>query len=218
MSSGLKNQRRTRLKICGITNEADALHAIASGADALGFNTYPGSKRYIDLQKERHWIKSLPPYVSRVAVTVDMPLAEAEQLFALPFIDAVQFHGAENEAYCEHFAKLGLPFIKAMALKNLDSAKELGRFHTRQILLDAYSPDGFGGLGKLIDLELAAEFAAAYPEINLILSGGLDPSNVHEAIERVRPYAVDVASGVECAPGLKDAALMAAFASAVAEV
>lgn len=218
MTISLQKQRRTRIKICGITNEADAIEAIASGADALGFNTYPMSKRYLELQQAQGWIKRLPAYVTRVAVAVDLPVAEAEAIIGLPYIDSIQFHGAEDETYCRHFASLGVPFVKALALKDLESVGDLGRFCTRQILLDAYSTEGFGGLGKLIDLDLAAAFAKRYPEFQLILSGGLNATNVADAIRRVGPYAVDVASGVERAPGLKNPELMAQFAQAAASV
>lgn len=213
--SGIPNERRrTRVKICGITNARDAEMAIAAGADALGFNTHPGSKRFIDLEREQDWIRQLPPFVMRVAVAVDLPVAQAERLFALPFIDAVQFHGAEDASYCGHFAKLGLPFIKALALRDPGGMGDLGRFCTRQILLDAYSPEGFGGLGKLIDLEAAAEFSVRNPKLDIILSGGLTPTNVREAVRLVEPYAVDVASGVESAPGIKDPQLLADFVGA----
>lgn len=207
--------RRTRVKICGVTNLADAERAIACGADALGFNTHPGSKRYLDLEKQGAWIQQLPPYVARVAVTVDLSIDAAERIYALPFIDSLQFHGNEDASYCAHFAKLGIPFIKALALKDLESVGELGRFCTSNILLDAYSTEGFGGLGKLIDLELAAEFALRHPQAHLILSGGLNPENVRMAVQKIRPYAVDVASGVESSPGIKDPALLARFLTAV---
>lgn len=214
MSISAEIQGRIRVKICGITNAKDAETAIACGADALGFNTHTGSKRYIDLEREQEWIRRLPPFVCKVFVTVNLPVKEVERLFSLPFVDVVQFHGQENESYCEHFAKLGLPFIKALGLKTLEDVGDLQRFCTRQILLDAYSPEGFGGLGKLIDLELAAAFTARHRDVDLILSGGLKPSNVGEATRCVRPYAVDVASGVESAPGIKDPKLVADFIAA----
>jgi len=213
--SSTEEVRRTRVKICGITNAQDAGDAVELGADALGFNTYTGSKRFIDLKKESGWIRELPPFVTKVAVMVNPTPAEAEAVFALPYIDIVQFHGHEDEKFCGHFAKLGLPFIKAIAVKDESSLDDIGRYGTPHILIDAYSPAEFGGTGRLIDAALLDGFARRHGNQRLILSGGLKPSNVRAAIERVRPYAVDVASGVETAPGRKDKTLMREFILAV---
>ena len=208
-------ERRTRVKICGLTNAQDAGDAIELGADALGFNTYTGSKRFIDLKKESVWIRELPPFVTKVAVMVNPTIAEAEGVFALPYIDMVQFHGHEDGKFCEHFAKIGLPFIKAIAVKDEKSLEDVERYCTPHILIDAYSPAEFGGTGRLIDAGLVETFAREHGTHRLILSGGLKPSNVRAAMERVHPYAVDVASGVETAPGRKDRALMREFILAV---
>jgi phosphoribosylanthranilate isomerase len=208
---------RTRVKICGITNRQDASDAVELGADALGFNTYRGSKRFIDLEKEAVWIGSLPPFVTKVAVMANPTVTQAEAVFRLPFIDMVQFHGDEDEQFCAHFARLGLPFIKAVAVKNATSLKDLGRFGTRYILIDAYSAAEFGGTGQRIDEGLLEHCSRICEDnIHLILSGGLNPSNVRAAIERVRPCAVDVASGVETLPGRKGKLLMRDFILAVA--
>lgn len=208
---------RTRVKICGVTNVVDAIDAVELGADALGFNTYTGSKRYIDLRKEGEWIRHLPPFITKVAVMVKPTIAEAEAVFNLPYIDMVQFHGNEDEKFCTHFASLGLPFIKAIAVKDEASLLDVGRFGTPHILVDAYSPSAFGGTGQLIDIGLIERFAESPggKAANLILSGGLKPSNVKAAIDRLHPYAVDVASGVEVAPGRKDKTLMGEFILAV---
>ena len=209
--------RLARVKICGITNPQDADDAIELGADALGFNMYTGSKRYVDLKKEAGWISALPFDVPKVAVMVNPTIAEAEEVFKLPYINMVQFHGDEDEKFCAHFAGLGLPFIKAVAVRNEESVRNLGRFGTPHILIDAWSPDAYGGTGKLIDGGLLEHISAgSNGGLQLILSGGLKPDNVRAAIERVHPHAVDVASGVESAPGRKDKALMGAFIRAVA--
>lgn len=216
-STGGKNGR-IRVKICGLTNPQDALDAVGLGADALGFNTYRGSKRFVDLQREADWIRSLPPQVTKVAVMVNPTLAEAEAVFKLPFIDMVQFHGDEDEKFCAHFAGLGLPFIKAVAVRDEAAVRDLGRFGTPHILIDAYSPDAYGGTGRLIDAELLKPLLSSPgDDLQLILSGGLKPGNVRAAIERLRPHAVDVASGVENAPGRKDKGLMEQFIHAVFE-
>jgi phosphoribosylanthranilate isomerase len=202
---------RTRVKICGITNREDAETAVELGADALGFNVWPGSKRFIDLRGEAGWLSGLPPFVTKVAILVNPTVAEAEAVFSLPFIDVVQFHGAEDEAFCRHFSERGLPFIKAIPMRNEASGGGVEHFGTPHVLLDAWSADAFGGTGKRIDLGLAAAFVARHKNLRVILSGGLNPGNVREAIRRVRPYAVDVASGVERGPRKKDRELMAAF-------
>ena len=211
-------KKRTRVKICGITNRADAEMAVELGADALGFNAWAGSKRFIDLKKEADWIRCLPPFVTKVAVMVNPTVAEAEAVFALPYIDWVQFHGHEDASFCEHFFNAGFSFIKAVSLRDADSLEDMDRFYTRDILLDAYAPGAFGGTGQLIDLDLACAFAGRYPHLRLTLSGGLNPENVKEAVGRVRPYAVDVASGVELDPRTKDRSRTAAFIQAAGAV
>ena len=212
----MKTEGRTRVKICGVTSRADAEAAIEAGADALGFNTWPGSKRFIDLRSEAEWISRLPPFVTKVAVMVNPVFPEVEQTVALPFIDAVQLHGHEDEQFCARVAQLGRQFIKAIAVRDSVSLEDAGRFHTSQLLLDAFSPGAFGGTGMKIDLDLATEFAATHRGFHVLLSGGLTPENVAEAIRRVCPYAVDVASGVEREgePRRKDFAKMRAFISA----
>ncbi len=206
--------RQARVKICGVTNRADAESAIELGADALGFNLFPASKRFIEMKDAAHWIRELPLLVTRVAVMVNPTIAEAEEIFALPFIDAVQFHGHESADFCAHFARRGLPFFKAVGLRDESAIEDAKHFHTRRILLDAHVPGQFGGTGKLIDLELAAKFARQNPEIELLLSGGLTPVNVAQAVRQVQPFAVDVASGVEISAGRKDRELMRAFIEA----
>jgi len=204
----------TRVKICGITREQDALEAIALGADALGFNLYPGSKRFIPLERDAPWIVTLPPFVTRVAVVVNATLEDALKIADHPAIDIVQFHGDEDEAYCAAFAKSGRPFIKALRLKDASSIGAASGFSTRNLLLDAHAGAAYGGSGTLIDLALAAECVAKCPALRIALAGGLKPENVGDAVQRVQPYAVDVASGVESAPGVKDREKMAAFIDA----
>jgi phosphoribosylanthranilate isomerase len=202
---------RVRVKICGITNREDAEAAIALGADALGFNLFAGSKRCISLSKEGEWIRALPPFVTRVAVLVNEPLHEARAIAEHPAIDLVQFHGDEDAAYCAAFARFGHPFIKALRLREPESIAHAARFSTTYLLVDAYADGAFGGAGRAVDLVLAAELAREQPTLTLILAGGLTPTNVGRAVRAVRPFAVDVASGVEMAPGRKARELMRAF-------
>jgi phosphoribosylanthranilate isomerase len=206
---------RVRVKICGLTRREDALEAIRLGADALGFNLYPGSKRHVTLDREAEWIIALPPFVARVAVLVNVSLDEALRVAAHPAIDIVQFHGDEDEAYCAKFAEAGRPFIKALRLRDVESVESAPHFSTPNLLLDADAGAAFGGTGTLIDLDLAAECVRRHPDLRFTLAGGLKPENVADAVRVVKPYAVDVASGVESAPGIKDAEKMRAFIGAV---
>lgn len=207
---------RVRVKICGVTNEEDARRAIELGADALGFNLFPGSKRCVALEREAVWIAALPPLVTRVAVLVNAPLAEARRVAAHPAIDCVQLHGDEDADYCAELARGGRPFIKALRVREARDLAGANRFWTGRVLLDAHAPGTFGGTGRMFDLALAVEARERFPGLKFILAGGLRAENVAEAIRAARPYAVDVASGVESAAGRKDAAKMAAFFAAVA--
>ena len=206
---------RVRIKICGITTEEDARAATALGADALGFNLWPGSKRHIDLDRAFSWIRGLPPFATRVAVLVNLPLDEARDIAAHPAIDVVQFHGDEDESYCAQFAAEGRPFIKALRIRDAASLENLDRFSTPSILLDADAGVAYGGTGRQLDPTLAAQAVQRFPEVKFLLAGGLKPDNVAAAIRIAHPYAVDVASGVESAPGRKDPEKMAQFIAAV---
>lgn len=213
----LGRRQRVRVKICGITNAADAEAAIEAGADALGFNTWSGSRRFLELEKAADWIGALPSFVTRVALCVNAPLEVAVRIAGLPFIDAVQLHGDETREYCEKLAALGRPMLRAVRLENFAQAATLGQWATRQVLIDAAVSGAYGGTGARLELELAARTVRFCEGLCLTLAGGLDPENVAEAVRVVRPYAVDVASGVESAPGRKDASKMRAFVQAVAE-
>jgi phosphoribosylanthranilate isomerase len=200
-----------RVKICGVTNRDDAQAAIAVGADALGFNLFRGSKRCISLTTEAMWMRELPPFVTKVAVLVNVPLAEARAIAENPAIDMVQFHGDEDAAYCAEFARLGRAFIKALRLADRETIRTAAGFSTPHLLADAHTRDAYGGTGTEINLELAAELAREHAALSVILAGGLTPQSVAQAVRVVRPFAVDVASGVEVAAGRKDTELMRAF-------
>ena len=207
---------RIRVKICGLTNEADARAAIECGADALGFNLFPDSPRYVDLEVAASWIRALPPFVTRVAVLVNESIEKARRVAEHPAIDLVQFHGDEDEHYCAEFAASGHSFVKALRVRNAASLDGADRFSTPFLLLDAHSGAAYGGTGLRIDAALAAEARKRFPGLRFILAGGMRPENVAEAVRVTLPYAVDVASGVESAPGRKDRVKMAAFVAAVA--
>lgn len=206
---------RVRVKICGITNREDAESAVALGADALGFNLFPGSKRCVGLDENAAWIAALPPFVAKIAVLVNAPLDEARRVAGHPAIDLVQLHGDEDADYCAALARDGRPFIKALRVQDATVLDRLSEFFTPHVLIDAFVPGEFGGTGARIDLALAGEIVRRHPRLHIILAGGLTPENVGEAVRVVSPFAVDVASGVERDPRRKDATRMAAFITTV---
>jgi phosphoribosylanthranilate isomerase len=209
---------RIRVKICGLTNEEDARAAIASGADALGFNFWPGSPRFVTPDDAAGWIARLPATVTRVAVAVNPSSEEAIRWLATPGIDALQLHGAETPEFCARLVAAGHRIIKAIRLENADSlAGALDFPASIPLLLDAYRAGQPGGTGATIDWEMAARFVSAQPERRIILAGGLYSGNVTDAVRRVRPFGVDVASGVETpgSPRRKDLSRLSAFFSAL---
>lgn len=203
-----------RVKICGITNREDAEAAIEAGADALGFNLYTGSKRCISLEENADWICGLPPFVTRVAVLVNAPFPEVLAVAQNPAIDLVQLHGDEDAAYGQALRSAGFRFIKAVRVTSSESLASIDAFGTSHILLDAHVPGEYGGTGAQLDLSLASALVREHPHLHILLAGGLTPENVRGAIASVRPYAVDVASGVEWDPRQKNAEKMRAFVAA----
>jgi len=188
----------TRVKICGITNLDDALYAAESGADALGFVFYPNSPRYIEPEAAQAIIQRLPPCVTTVGVFVNEPAEQVNEIIRLTGIQIVQLHGDESPEDC---ATIERPVIKAFQVSEWFDVQHLSAYSVHAYLLDAYHPRQRGGTGHIFDWAIARE-AKEYGRI--ILAGGLTPENVRQAIEVVRPYAVDVSSGVEWSPGVKD--------------
>ena len=200
---------RVAVKICGLTNQEDALAAVEAGADMLGFNTWIGTKRHIDLKNNAAWIASLP--VIRIALLVNATLPEAAKIAEVPLIDALQLHGDEDEDYCAAAAALGKPIIKAIRAKDAASFRNADCFSTPHILLDAMVPGTYGGTGSRLDTGLVRQFQSQFPRLTLWIAGGLTPENVADATTAIRPAAVDVSSGVEREVGRKDMAKMRAF-------
>lgn len=200
-----------RVKICGITNEADALAAADAGADALGFNLWPRSKRFVRVADLDPWLGALAGRLLRVAVMVNPALADLRA--AQPLFDIIQLHGQETAHLCADAAASGRIWKAFPVLPGLDVGGYAG---VEAILLDSAVPGAFGGTGALADLGEAAAFLGRHPGLQVWLSGGLDPGNVAAAIEKVRPYGVDVASGVELPghPRRKDHTLIRAFIAA----
>jgi len=205
---------RPRVKICGITNAADAEAAIEFGADALGFNFFRGSKRYVALEAAKGWMAKLPAEVAKVAVVVDADWDEAVALAALPFINALQLHGGETPEFCRRLAEEGIRFAKALPVTTLDSLRDLPHFFSQTVVVDSARAGEFGGSGRTCPWGIAREFVEANPGLRVILAGGLTPENVAAAIQAVRPFGVDVTSGVESSPGRKDHGLIRAFIAA----
>jgi phosphoribosylanthranilate isomerase len=202
-----------KVKVCGITNLADALSAIEAGADALGFNFYTRSPRYIAPEEARKIISALPPdAVLCVGVFVnEESAATVMRITAASGVAAVQLHGDESPEYCAELR--GQRVIKALRVGKDFAPERATAYRAESILLDAYSAHARGGTGETFDWELARRTRRLVAQ--LYLAGGLTVENVAEAIVAVRPYAVDVCSGVELAPGRKDEARVREFVSAV---
>lgn len=198
-----------RVKICGITDAAEADAAAAAGADAVGFVFAP-SRRQIGAVRARQVAAALPPFVTRVGVVVNEPLERLRALVEGVGLDAVQLHGDEPPAYCAAVATWGVRVIKAVPVVGPLDLERLRAYRAAAVLLDAHRPGQRGGTGQAFDWRLAAPVARA---VRVVLSGGLRPETVAEAVHIVRPYAVDVSSGVETG-GRKDPAKMAAFVAA----
>lgn len=202
----------TQIKICGITNLADALHAAAAGADALGFNFYRKSSRYIEPDEARRIIEQLPPEILCVGVFVnEAQPADVRRVAAQAGVTAVQLHGDESPAYVKSLT--GTLVIKALRVDDDFQPEDAGRFETDAVLLDAFHQGARGGTGKIFNWMIAQRTKTMVAR--LYLAGGLTPENVAEAIKTVEPFAVDTCSGVERAPGQKDARRLHAFVAAV---
>lgn len=196
------------MKFCGITREQDAWAAVEAGADALGFNFYGKSKRFVPLEAVAGWLEDLPADIGRVAVVVQPAEELLHELAASGLFHALQFHGGEDVGFCSRHG--GVFYVKARAVKDACSVDDALGDPAPCLLLDAHAPGVFGGTGQVIDWSLAARVTAD-ADRPVVLSGGLNPANVAEAVRQVQPGAVDTASGVESAPGIKDAAKMRVF-------
>jgi phosphoribosylanthranilate isomerase len=219
---------RVRIKICGLTHPDDVLDAVAAGADAIGFNFYPKSSRFIDSRAAGPLIRRVGPFVEPVGVFVEASMAEMRETAVRLGLRAMQWHGAGLAPNEDSFP---LQLIAAYRVRNEIDLKAIGRDVRHRwmsgnplgaVLLDAHVPGQFGGTGRTIPWSLLSGFDPGPPLIPaggvpVILAGGLTPENVAEAVRIVRPYGVDVASGVESSPGRKDAEKMRRFVQAVRE-
>lgn len=201
---------RTRVKICGITRAEDGLAAVAAGADAIGLVFEENSPRYVSVEHARAIVAALPPYITAVALFVDAKAAHIEGVLNRVSVNLLQFHGKETPDQCRRF---GRPYVKAVRMRDgVDPRAYASDFSDAAgLLLDTYAHGPVGGTGETFDWARVPREVAK----PVILAGGLTPDNVSEAIMAVGPYAVDVSSGVERSKGIKDAAKIAAFISAV---
>jgi phosphoribosylanthranilate isomerase len=203
---------RTRVKICGITSVQDGLAAARAGADAIGLVLYPSSPRAVDVATAKAICAQLPPFVTKVALFVNADADSISELCQSVAIDLLQFHGNECPDYC---ASHGLPYIKAVRMQDgVDLHRERARYSAAQALLvDSYRAGVPGGTGETFDwARIPADLAQ-----EIILAGGLTPTNVAAAMQQVRPWAVDVSGGVEASPGIKDNEALHTFFHAVRE-
>jgi phosphoribosylanthranilate isomerase len=207
--------RRTRIKICGLTREADVAAAAEAGADAVGFVLYAKSPRHVSLARAAELARGLPPFVTPVCLFVNATADEIAAACAAIPQAVLQFHGDETPAACD---AAGRPYLRAVRMApGLDLLDCAHRFpHAQALLLDA-AVDGYGGGGMVFDWSLIPASLPADVRSRLVLSGGLSPANVIDGVRHARPFAVDVSSGVESAKGIKDAALMRRFCDAVRE-
>lgn len=202
------------VKICGVRSERDAMACVEAGADAIGVNLHEGSKRHVRWEEAGPWLRRLDGVIRRVAVVVNQPPERVEEICGSGLVDAVQLHGVEDPAYCLRLLGAGgrVRLTRAFALESERVLEEMALFPSGvDFLVDAYVPGHWGGTGVVADWALAARCVRDFPRRHVALSGGLTPDNIRAAVAEVRPRLVDVASGVESAPGVKDAEKVARF-------
>lgn len=191
-------------KVCGLTRLSDALVCAEAGINAIGINFWPKSKRFHPFSQAKTWLEQVPDSLTRVAVFVNAPAGEVREIIASGLIEVAQFHGDESEDYVRSFLEAGTPVIRALSARTEADLEKIARSPVQTILLDAYQPGVYGGTGMTCDWALAARAVCEFPEKDIILSGGLTPLNAAQAVREVHPAAIDLASGVESAPGVKD--------------
>ena len=205
----IENISGTKIKICGITNLEDAIAASQLGADALGFIFYKESQRYVEPEVAKNITSELPPFITTVGVFVNQGLDDIALIVEKTSINVAQLHGDETPEFC---GKVPLRSIKVIRIKDASDMDKVAQYPDQDILFDTHSDIEYGGTGKIFDWEILNK--RTLPN-RIILSGGLNPGNVLEAVRAVRPYAVDVSSGVEAEPGRKDHKKIKAFIEAI---
>ena len=203
---------RTRVKICGFTQAKDAVAAANLGVDAIGLVFYPPSPRHVSIEQAKEIVEALPAFVTVVALFVDEQESQIREVLSYVSIDCIQFHGDESAVACRVYNK---PYMKAIRMKPDLDVMAIARqyYDATALLLDAYHPGIKGGSGSQFDWDLIPENCT----LPVVLAGGLQVDNVRQAIQSVKPYALDVSSGVEAEKGIKDVAKMAAFIQQISE-
>jgi len=207
--------KHPHLKICGITTLSDAQLLVDHGVEALGFNFWQQSKRYISPENASNIATKIKGKILRVGVFVNAEQSEIYELLKNDVIDIAQLHGDEDVSYCQEFAQSGYPFIKAIGVSNADSLKNLEDYRASAILLDAHAPEVYGGTGDTFDWNLAKTVIAEHQDLPVILAGGITQHNASNASSEVNPCALDVASGAEISPGIKDFGKVTAIQNAI---
>ena len=194
-----------KVKICGLTRSADVRAAVQAGADAVGFVFASRSKRVLDTARAAELVQQVPAFVSRVGLFMDQDFESVTSVIDQVPLNLLQFHGGEDAQYCRQF---GLPYIKAVSMDSSQAVAQAADeyFDAAALLLDSHAPGGVGGTGAVFDWTMVP--AASMP---LIVAGGLTPENVRSAVVKIKPWAVDVSSGVEDAPGIKNEEAMRKF-------
>ena len=199
------SEKQVKVKVCGMTSLKDALVAVEGGADAVGFIFYKKSPRSVTMKTVREIVLELPPFVNTVGVFVDETAEQINKIADYCNLDIIQLHGDESPIFCK---KIRRKVIKAFRIKDMQSVKKLSSFQVSGFLLDTFSENLHGGTGKVFDWNLALPAKKFGP---VIMAGGLTPNNVQQAVRQIRPYGVDVCSGVESEPGIKDHKKVRAF-------
>lgn len=202
------------LKICGVRSRADAEALVDAGVDALGVNFWPRSKRYL-AAAEAGWLRELHGRILRVGVFVNETDELPRRLMDEGLIDLIQLHGDESPNDAAPFRDREMPFIKAIGVETRDDLERAIDYGAAAILLDAHAPGVYGGTGETFDWEMARDFRERHPAQSIILAGGIVPDNAALAAATVSPAALDVASGAETSPGVKDPAKVRAFLTAM---
>lgn len=202
------------LKICGVTTCADATRLVEMAVDALGVNFWPKSKRYLAAE-DATWLQELAGKILRVGVFVNQPSELPLRLVREGYLDAIQLHGDETPADAVVYRDAGVPFIKAIGVKTRADLADAMSYGAAGVLLDAHAPGIYGGTGEVFDWEVASEFRRRHPELPVLLAGGIVPENAGLAAMSVMPAALDIASGAEISPGIKDFHKVAAFLAAL---
>ncbi len=201
-----------RIKICGFTRAADVEDAVDAGAHLVGFNFWRGSKRYVDPLGSEDWLRGVSSMVVRVGLFVNASLEEIRCVVGKGLVDVVQLHGDESDVFCREVVAMGVRVLRAVRVRDVETGLQaMGGAPGRDVLIDAAVEGAFGGTGVSLNLDLASALVRNQAGKRVLLAGGLTPMNVALAVRTVRPAGVDVASGVESSPGVKDASLMREF-------